>query len=212
MTDYGSGTLGDWSNLTHNIVGDWGSADVGLIGDSITTASWTWLRDRLNARGKTLAVNYWSGRPFAQPGGAAEWLMQQTVMPKRLVIACGNNDIFDPPAFQVKIAEFLLWIEQNHPDVIIFWVDVQCRRTNYSTAIQWADQMNSAWVNQFIHRFDTHVQLISWSAFFASKKTRLNMYLRDGVHPTVNKEQTGYLGTDAWAALIESKLVPWLNQ
>lgn len=210
MTDYGSGLLGDWSGLTHNVVGDWGAADVGLIGDSITTSSWTYLRDRLAARSKTLAVNYWSGRPFAKPGGAAEWLMQQTVMPKRLVVACGTNDIFDPPAFAQAIATFLLWMEQNHPDTKIFWVDVQCRRWSQAEAVQWADQQNTGWVNQYIHAMSSLITVISWYTLLVNKKARQGMYLRDGVHPTTTKVPTGYLGTDCWAALIEGQLVPFL--
>lgn len=206
---YGSGDIGAWSGLTHNIVGDWSTATQGLIGDSITTLSWS-AYSALFADPYKPAVNYWSGRPFAGVGGASEWLKAQVTLPERLFIACGTNDIFDPPAFGTELGVLLDHIEQNRPEVKqVILVTVQARRASQPVAVQWCDQMNSAWVNKFIYqeaaKRGSLLRVAQWSELFMSDKNRLTRYLQDGVHPTTSG---AYVGTAAWAVALKAQYVP----
>lgn len=214
MTDYGSGLLGNFASMGHAITGalPWGQAKVGVIGDSITARGWSKLAAKAVAAGVSISVNYWSGRPFAGPGGAAEWLMQQEEMPEKLLIACGANDIFDPPAFTAALASFLAWMEVYHPETKIFWVDVQVRRTSVPVATQWADQMNSAWINQTIHEASAFFTVIHWSNFLiGANKNRPAYYLEDGVHPTTVVTNGYGPGTESWAAVIWAAIAPYID-
>jgi lysophospholipase L1-like esterase len=200
---YGSGDLGPWSNLTHNIVGDWSTAHTGLIGDSITTLSWSTFRATLGYN--ALAVNYWSGRPMRD---AVAWLKAQPVLPETLYVACGTNDIFDPPRFQADLRELIAHLESLGGNRRLVLVTVQARRTGQPVAVQWCDQMNSAWVNKFIYEEAATRRWISvaqWSELFQADKNRLSRYLADGVHPTTSGS---YVGTAAWANILVSALAP----
>jgi hypothetical protein len=215
VPNYGSGVLGSWASYQNGISGTWATAQVGVIGDSISTAIKSALTAKANAEGKTIAINYWSSRPFAPnsayPGHSmSEWLMQQSSMPPVLVIVGGSNDIFDPPAFRSAVGSFLTWMEENHPDTDIYWVDTQVRRTAQTTAVQWADQMNSGWVNQAIH--DVRPMLagvVPWSEFFCADKNRVARYLRDGLHPT-DGTTSAYNGVAALVNLIWTTINPSL--
>ncbi len=191
MTDYGSGTLGDWSANAHGYTANWATADIGIIGDSITTISWSKLNTDLAAKGKTLAANYWSGRP-TEP--ALDWLMSNTVLPPVVIVACGTNDIFNPPVMAEQVARVV------RPGTEFFWIDVQASRWNYVTSIQVADQRNSMWVNHQIWQGIPDNRVIPWSWWFASSPNRLTTYLTDGIHPNTTT------GTGFWSAVIQSKL------
>ena len=62
---YGSGCLGDWSGYQHGVDGNTATADVLMVGDSITNRCRTYLRQRLTPYGLTIAFDYWSSRPTA---------------------------------------------------------------------------------------------------------------------------------------------------
>lgn len=187
MTDYGSGTLGDWSGNAHGNTTNWATADIGVIGDSITTLGWSKLNTDLAAKGKTLAANYWSGRPTAP---ALDWLLSNTVLPPVVIVACGTNDIFNPPVMAGQVAR------ANRVGTEFFWVDVQASRA--ATAV--ADQRNSMWVNHQIWNGISDDRVIPWSWWFASQPSRLTQYLTDGIHPNTTT------GVAFWSAVIQNKL------
>lgn len=136
--DYGSGTLAPWQTLAHGMTGDWldtpydgdPTADVGIIGDSIVTGGWTTLRDNLALKGKTLAVNYYSGRPTAP---AVDFALSLTTPPPILIMATGTNDIFDPTVMAAQIARLRAGMPATTQ---IYWVDVQAARSATATADQ----------------------------------------------------------------------------
>jgi len=205
---YGSGDLGDWSNYAHGTIGNPATADVLLVGDSITTRCWTDLRDSLAAKGKTLAVNYWSGRPTTP---AVDWLTTQLVVPPLVVMATGTNDIFNPPVMTAQIQrtkDYLITPER------LLWVDVQAARTSQTAAVQLADQRNSGWVNNQIREQLTKSQIIPWSTWFASSPNRIPLYLQDGVHPWATSGTGHGDGCAFWAAVlmgvINQRLTPQL--
>lgn len=191
MTDYGSGTLGDWSANAHGYTANWATADIGIIGDSITTLGWSKLNTDLAAKGKTLAANYWSGRPTTP---ALDWLMSNTILPPVVIVACGTNDIFDPTVMADQVARVV------RAGTEFFWVDVQASRWALATSVQVADQRNSMWVNHQIWQGIPDNRVIPWSWWFASSPNRLTSYLTDGIHPNTTT------GVGFWSAVIQSKL------
>lgn len=215
--DYGSGQLGTWQNWGHSDQTDtvqlpgtvsWDTADVGIIGDSITGRCYPRLATRLAAQGKTLAVNYWSGRPTTP---AADWVVQRVTdgkpMPDRTVMAVGTNDIFNPPAVAGQPAR----IKAVVPDA--FWVDVTATRwgSSYSTASQVSDMRNSSWVNGMVRAAVPDSQVISWAAQVASTPGRgvlLTHYIQDGVHPWSSAIDGHGDGCDLWAFTLMAKIAP----
>ena len=191
MPDYGSGTLGDWSSSAHGVIGNWATSDIGIIGDSITTLGWQTLRDDLLDHGKSLAVNYWSGRPTTP---AMDWLMSNTVLPPVVIVACGTNDIYNPPVMEAQVAR------AQRAGTEFFWIDVQASRWSQPASVQVADQRNSMWVNKQIWTGLDKTRVIPWSWWFASSPNRLAAYLSDGVHPKAGS------GTAFWSAVIQNKL------
>lgn len=207
-TDYGSGTLGPWQTWGHSVdppgaTGDWVDtaydgdpiADVGIIGDSITAASWTNLSNSLAAQGKTLAVDYWSGRPTTP---AVDRALSLTTKPRLLIMAMGTNDIFDPSVMSAQIARLRAGMPAT---TTVLWVDVQAARPGYELA----DQRNSGWVNNSIREQCTApCVVVPWSWWFASNPSRLGLYLNpDGVH-------TNTAGNAFRASVIMGKLGPLL--
>lgn len=191
LTDYGSGTLGDWSGNAHGQTANWATADFGLIGDSITTLGWSKLNSDLAAKGKTLAVNYWSGRPTTP---AMDWLMSNTVLPPVVIVACGTNDIFDPTVMASQVSRAV------RAGTEFFWVDVQASRWSLATSVQVADQRNSMWVNRQIWDGVADTRVIPWSSWFWTSPNRLTSYLTDGIHPNPTT------GVNFWSAVLQSKL------
>lgn len=198
QADFGSGALGNWPTLAHSVTDDWATADVGLIGDSITARCHTALAAQLASRGKTLAVNYWSGRP-TRP--AVDWLLAQPRLPKILLVATGANDIFDPRPFGAQVAR----LKANLPaGVTLMWVDVQAARTHYGAAVQLADQRNSMWIDNQLRENLAKGQIIAWSEWFASDPSRLAYYLEDGIHPWTTAGRGHGDGCAFWAGVIMS--------
>lgn len=203
---YGSGELGTWQTLSNGIIGDPATADVLVIGDSITGRCWTDLRDSLAAKGKTLAVNYWSGRPTTP---AVDWLTAQPTVSQLVVMATGTNDIFNPPVMTAQIQRVKAYLPD--PDRLL-WVDVQVARTSQDAAVRLADQRNSGWVNNQLREQLDPSQIVPWSWWFASNPSRLALYLEDGVHPWASAGTGHGDGAAFWAAVlmgpINTRLAP----
>src|SRR6266536_2078007 len=147
--DFGSGTLGNWQALSQAIVG--------IIGDSITTRCYRSLGTLVAKQGKTLAVNYWSGRPTTP---TVDWLLSQPKLPKVLLVASGSNDIFDPRPFGAQVARLKAGLPYG---TTLLWVDVQVSRTRYSSAVQLTDPRNSLWVDNQLRENLPKSQIVPWS-------------------------------------------------
>lgn len=223
---FGSGVLGDWSGLSHglycfqangtvtaytratkttNKVSSAAMAcageDVRIYGDSITFGGKSALAEELNARGLTLFVDAWSGRPTAP---AVDALVAETVLPHDVIMATGTNDIFSPTAMaaQVQRAEnFVAAYNAEHgTDVRLWWIDVQATRWGQTDVIERNDQRNSMAVNMAIYKRIQIDHIIAWNQRFMDNPALLTTYLVDGVHP---KTGTGYA---YWAAVIRGWL------
>lgn len=187
MTNYGSGLLANWATGTPSVSTPAtiaAAADGGVweFGDSIASRTQYDLAVQLGPRGQTLAVNNWGGRPTLPTVDVLEdWLCTYGDPAPQIIMACGTNDIFDPPVMAAQI-ERTMALVGGRADV--FWKDVQVCRTNGS--LQVADQRNTGWVNQQIHaavECHTNLHLIPWFNSLASVPSRLGKYLVDGVHP-----------------------------
>lgn len=225
---YGSGVLGDWTGMSHGLycfqpgtvpdtskvgvskasspASSAGMAcqgeDIRIYGDSITNGGKTALAAQLNAKGLTVFVDAWSGRPTTP---AVDALVAETNLPMRVIMATGTNDIFNPTVMgaQVQRAENYInsYNAAHGTKVQLFWVNVQATRWGQSDAIERNDQRNSMSINMDIYQRIPNANVISWAERFMDHPGLLNTYLADGVHP---KAGTGYA---YWAAII----VGWLK-
>lgn len=186
----GSGQLGDWTTLgrlistERQIVPAVDRDGIYLFGDSITVATARGLAESLLADGITTAVNAWSGRPTTPAVDALEAWVADYGAPRRLVMALGTNDIFDPSVMAAQIERVMGIVG---PQRTVIWPTVQASRSRQPTSVQVADQRNSGWVNaQIVEASGRHpnLQVVDWSAFLAAKPSRLTAYLSDGVHTT----------------------------
>lgn len=198
--DYGSGALGSYSTLTHGVSGNFATANVGLVGDSITTRGYGQLAALLTPLGKTLATDYWSGRPTTP---AVTSTIARPVLPKILVMATGTNDIFNPMVMAAQIARMqaapLPGVEH------LIWVDVQCCRTAQTAKVQLADQRNTQLVNTQIHDAFDVTHIVDWNRWLMYRGPAfLTTYLQDGVHPWISK------GTQFWASILMTRIKPFL--
>lgn len=212
--DYGSGSLGDWSKLNHCDTGcrgvdyatkryvystSWETADVGIVGDSITGRGWGDLQVLLAGKGATLAINYWGSRPTAP---AVDWLIDRIntgkKIPKVIIMATGSNDVYSPVAMTAQIRRLKAALPAGTE---LFWVDVQVTRWRQTQTVQINDQRNTMATNQQIWMEMEPSRVIRWAELFWGAPWRLTYYLVDGVHPSY----TG--GTRAWAATVYSPLV-----
>lgn len=191
--DYGSGTLGNWQTMEHYNTGDLTTADVLIVGDSITVRGRQDLEAAVAAEGKTLAVNCWSGRP-SEP--AVDWLLEQTQLPPVLVFACISNDVCTPPAVTVQLKRLLAGELPGVQKILV--VDTQIARPN--TAL--ADQRNSGWINNQVRDvLEDAASVVPWSWWFSSNPVRIPQYIdAGGIHPIKGA------GTKFWAAVIVLKL------
>jgi hypothetical protein len=204
---YGSGVLGSWSSATRAIstaaqiqrVRE--TNGVYMFGDSISVQDGKALATRLlNRDGTQLAVHNWSSRPTS---GAVDALAQWAAtygLPRRILLASGSNDIFDPPKFAAQVDRAMSIVGQNRT---LYWVNLQVVRKAQTAAVQLADQRNSSWLNMQLYDAQErypNLRLIRWAEWLWVKPYRLANYLRDGVHPTVP------LGQDARNELIVQAL------
>jgi hypothetical protein len=204
---YGSGTLGSWANATKAI----STAEqirrvretngVYMFGDSISVQDGKALAIRLlNRDGSQMAVHNWSSRPTS---GAVDALQQWAAtygLPKRILMASGSNDIFDPPKFAAQVERAMSIVGQNRT---VFWVNLQVVRKAVTAPFQLANQRNSSWLNMQLYDEQEkypNLRIIRWAEWLWVKPYRLANYLRDGVHPTVP------LGQDARNELIVQAL------
>jgi len=205
---YGSGTLGSWTNGTRAISTATQirrvvqTNGVYMFGDSIAFQDGKALATRLLGRdGSQLAVHSWSGRPTSGAVDAlAEWASSYG-LPRRIVMATGTNDIFDPPKFAAQVERAMSVVGQNRT---MYWINVQVARKAVTATMQLADQRNSAWVNLQLsdaQKQHPNLRIVRWAEYLALKPNRLASYLRDGLHTSVP------LGQDARNELTVQALV-----
>ena len=172
-----------------------------MFGDSISVQDGKSLAIRLlNRDGSQMAVNNWSSRPTSGAVDALQQWASTYGLPRRILMASGSNDIFDPPKFAAQVDRAISIVGQNRT---LFWVDLQVVRTAQTAAVQLADQRNSSWLNMQLYDAQKkypNLRIIRWAEWLWVKPYRLANYLRDGVHPSVP------LGQDARNELIVQSL------
>lgn len=186
---WGSGTLGPWDGLARRISPEDEIRDVlafdgiFMFGDSIAVQDSGALERLLTDRtGESIAIHDWSGQPASAAVDALEEWSRDYGLPRRIVMAVGTNDIFDPPAFAAQVERAL---RIAGPDRTVYWVDVYVARTKQPDAIRDADLANSTWINQQLQDAalrHPNLRIIDWSGFLTSQPDRPAEYLRDGVH------------------------------
>ncbi|GAA1604172.1 MULTISPECIES: hypothetical protein [Kribbella] len=205
---YGSGVAGSWTNSTRAISTaaqfekTRQTNGVFMFGDSISVQDGKALAIRLlNRNGTQLAVNNWSSRPSSGAVDALQAAASAYGLPRRILMASGSNDIFDPPKFRAQVDRAMSIAGR---DRTVFWVDIQVVRRSVTATVQQADQRNSAWLNMQLYDAQTkypNLRIIRWAEWLWVKPYRLLNYLRDGVHPSVP------LGQDARNELIVQSLL-----
>lgn len=204
---YGSGTGGSWTNTTRAISTaaqfrrTRETNGVYMFGDSISVQDGKALATRLLGRdGSQLAVHNWSSRPTSGAVDALQQCASAYGLPRRILMASGSNDIFDPPKFAAQVARAISIVGQNRT---LYWVDLQVVRKAVTAPVQLADQRNSSWLNMQLYDAQEkypNLRIIRWAEWLWVKPYRLLNYLRDGVHPTVP------LGQDARNELVVQAL------
>jgi hypothetical protein len=204
---YGSGVLGSWAGATRAISTSTqirrvlNTDGVYMFGDSISVQDGKSLATRLLGRdGSQMAVNNWSSRPTSGAVDALQQWASAYGLPRRILMASGSNDIFDPPKFAAQVDRAMSLAGKNRT---VYWVNLQVVRKAVTATVQLADQRNSSWLNmQLYDAQERHpnLKVIRWAEWLWVKPYRLANYLRDGVHPSVP------LGQDARNELIVQSL------
>ena len=205
MPDYGSGTLSPWAGKDHGATGDFAAADVGLVGDSITNLCRGELAVALSALDKTLAVDYWSGRP-AEPAVTA--LLARPALPRILLFANFTNDVFQPYNGTPLVGAATSQIERLKDGVgdlgveHLLVTDIQVCRPGFETY----DQRNTGLINGQIHDAFDLDHICEWNWWLTGRGTGyLSTYLDSGgVHPTE-------AGKKFWRAVQMLKIQPLLE-
>lgn len=200
--EYGSGPCPDWDDAQNGVDGDPATADVLVVGDSIPNRCRSYLRTRLLAHNLTVCVDYWSSRPTAAPGAAADRALSysrlyDTENPfKALIMASGSNEISNPPVLAGAIQR----IKDAPRTCPLGWVNTYVCRWAGDAAREQADLRNTAWLNQQISA--SCVPVIDWFEDLAEKPWRAQPggYLADGIHPTPTT------GCDHWAAVLAPRI------
>jgi hypothetical protein len=189
---YGSGQLGDWTVLgraistaaTITYVRD--NDGLYMFGDSIAVQDGKALATLLKSRtGASLAVHNWSGRPTAPAVDALLNWATKYGMPRRILMATGTNDVFNPPVFAAQVDRTMRIVGSQR---VVYWVNTQIARTAKPASVQLADQRNSAWVNSQLsdaQKKYPNLRIIRWAEYLAAQPSRLTTFLREGVHTTV---------------------------
>ncbi|MFD3402549.1 hypothetical protein ACFWUU_17830 [Kribbella sp. NPDC058693] len=189
---YGSGTLGSWqgnnrvissgAHVRHVV----STNGVVLFGDSIAVQDGEALGRLLGQQlGTTFAEYSWSGQPTSAAVDAMASWAHTYGLPKRIVMAVGSNDIFDPPAFAGQVERAL---RIAGPGRTVYWVNVQVSRTDEPPSVQVADQRNSEWIDLQLEQAVSHhpnLRIVPWAEFLAARPDRIHTDLRDGRHTTV---------------------------
>ncbi|WP_241994937.1 hypothetical protein [Kribbella sp. VKM Ac-2568] len=206
---YGSGVIANWLVLSKAISPETiiktviAKDGVFMFGDSIAVQDGKSLAIRLAGRtGDSLAVHNWSGRPTTQAVDALQDWATKYGMPRRILMATGTNDVFNPPVVTAQINRTMSIVGPNRT---VVWVNTQMCRTARTAAMQIADQRNSAWINLQLadaQRRYPNLRIVHWAEYLAAKPTRLTAYLSDGVHTTVpyGQDARNELITQALAA------------
>jgi hypothetical protein len=204
---YGSGVLGSWSTRTRaistaaQIQRTRDTNGVFMFGDSISVQDGKSLAIRLlNRDGSQMAVHNWSSRPTSGAVDALQQWASTYGLPRRILMASGSNDIFDPPKFAAQVDRAMSVVG---PTRTLYWVNIQVVRKVVTAPVQLADQRNSSWLNMQLYDAQEkypNLKIIRWAEWLWVKPYRLTNYLRDGVHPTVP------LGQDARNELIVQSL------
>ncbi|MEU4190687.1 hypothetical protein AB0E69_02220 [Kribbella sp. NPDC026611] len=189
---YGSGSLGPWSSGTRAISTDTqirkvlDTNGVFMFGDSIAVQDGKSLAIRLAGRdGSQLAVHNWSGRPTVGAVDALAAWAGRFGLPRRILMATGTNDIFDPPKFAAQVERALSIVGPNRT---VYWINIQVARKAVTATMQLADQRNSAWVNLQLsdaQKGHGNLRIVRWAEYLAVKPNRLASYLRDGLHTSI---------------------------
>ncbi|TCM43455.1 hypothetical protein [Kribbella sp. VKM Ac-2568] len=189
---YGSGDIVDWRGFSRAISSEaiirsvLARNGVFMFGDSIAVQDGRSLATRLAGRtGDPLAVHNWSGRPTTPAVDVLAQWAQNYGLPRRILMATGTNDIFNPPVFAGQVDRTMAIVGRTRT---VVWVNVQIARTTQPAAVQVADQRNGAWINLQLceaQRRHPNLRLVRWAEYLAAKPTRLTVYLRSGVHTTV---------------------------
>jgi hypothetical protein len=189
---YGSGDLGAWKGLTKAVATDatiqrvLNAGGVFMFGDSLGVQDGKALSLRMMSElSLDLAVNNWSGRPTKDTvDELARWKATYGLT-RRVLMSCGTNDIFTPPAMAAQIDRAMSIVGTR---TTVFWVNTQVARTGMGTTLQLADQRNSAWVNLQLadaQRRYPNLRIVRWAEWLAAKPTRLATYLRLGIHTSI---------------------------
>jgi hypothetical protein len=189
---YGSGALGSWQG-NDRVISDSAAVretvknnGVVLFGDSIAVQDGAALGKLLGQQLHTSFAEYsWAGQPTSAAVDAMAVWAREYGLPRRIVMAVGSNDIFDPPAFAAQVERAL---RIAGPQRTVYWVDVQVSRTEEPAAVQVADQRNSEWINLQLEqaaRQHPNLRIVHWAEFLAARPERLHTDLRDGRHTTV---------------------------
>jgi lysophospholipase L1-like esterase len=196
--NYGSGY---WGGVTGAPVasGKRATADVLVVGDSITARCYPALRTALAAKGKTSAVVAQSGADIWQ---LTDLLMgDQLTVPPVVVMAAGTNNVFNPFGASAQVARAANWTNQVGSK--LYWVDTYVGRPAYLAS----DIRNSGQVNAAIYA--TVPNVIGWTPALTSAVGRgraLSYYLQDGVHPWAAAGTGHGNGCAYWAGVIASRL------
>ncbi|WP_203590450.1 hypothetical protein [Streptomyces sp. SID13031] len=189
---YGSGQLTDWTTLSREISSAATIAyardndGVYMFGDSIAVQDGRELTIRLKARtGSPLAMHNWSGRPTLFAVDALEnWALKYR-LPRRILMATGTNDIFNPPVLAAQVDRTM---RIAGPTRTVVWVNTQVARTGQPVPVQVADQRNSGWVNLQLYDAQKkypNLRIVGWAEYLAAKPSLLPQCLSEGVHTTV---------------------------
>lgn len=176
MTNYGSGVWGGPAAAVTRS-GDPATADWLMLGDSIGNRCTSDIRAALAAKGLTLATITQSGQ---NAEGLVDLLLNEPVVPERVLLEAGTNNVFEPPMIAPQIARVQNWAADNA--IKIKWADTYVGRP--TTAL--ADARNSGWVNSYIYSAVPFQDIIKWQAALGAAVGRgksLSLYLEDGVHP-----------------------------
>jgi hypothetical protein len=211
MTDYGSGTLGDFSGMQHSTSTNWTQPRVAFLGDSTGNRGRGKLAAMLLAEFDTnLAYDCWSGCPMAP---LIDDLLERNVWPEVLLIGLGTNNFVDPPSAAAQIQRVLNAAPET---TTVVWIDTYVARTSQTAAVQLHDVRNSGWVNQQIHAALPTEHIVKWNAalgYAVGRGRAINYYLQDGVHQWQAAGTTPYShgnGVDFWAEIVMQTLRPLL--